>query len=194
MPLYMAHTCPRAVKMSQSCGLRFSGATGQQQRSPLLARTPSSRASRAQRLSVQAGNTSGGPQATPLLWAAPAGCATPYSHRGHAASSAGCMRQALLVKLPQCVQHACCTTCSTRALFPFAAITATKPAMPAAEVAMGIWGTKAGMTQIFTPEGLSLSATVIALEDGNKVTQVRSKSCTPAMLLSLCQNQDGVVL
>eukprot|EP00891_Asterochloris_glomerata_P007165 jgi/Astpho2/7165/Aster-01486 len=44
--------------------------------------------------------------------------------------------------------------------------------MPAAEVAMGIWGTKAGMTQIFTPEGLSLSATVIALEDGNKVTQV----------------------
>ena len=59
---------------------------------------------------------------------------------------------------------------------------------------MGIWGTKAGMTQIFTPEGLSLSATVIALEDGNKVTQVRSKSCTPVMLPGLCQKHHGAAL
>ena len=59
---------------------------------------------------------------------------------------------------------------------------------------MGIWGTKAGMTQIFTPEGLSLSATVIALEDGNKVTQVRSKRCMPAVLVDLCQTQHGAGL
>ena len=39
---------------------------------------------------------------------------------------------------------------------------------------MGMFGTKAGMTQIFTPEGLSLPATVIALEDGNVVTQVHT--------------------
>lgn len=39
---------------------------------------------------------------------------------------------------------------------------------------MGMFGTKAGMTQIFTPEGLSLPATVIALEEGNVVTQVHT--------------------
>ena len=39
-------------------------------------------------------------------------------------------------------------------------------------VSMGVWATKAGMTQIFTPEGLCLPATVLALEDGNIVTQV----------------------
>ena len=76
MPLYMAHTCPRAVKMSQSCGLRFAGAAGQQQGTSLLARTPSNRTGRAQRLSVQAGNTSGRLWATPLLWAARTGGAT----------------------------------------------------------------------------------------------------------------------
>ena len=37
---------------------------------------------------------------------------------------------------------------------------------------MGVWATKAGMTQIFTPEGLALPATVLALEEGNIVTQV----------------------
>lgn len=37
---------------------------------------------------------------------------------------------------------------------------------------MGLWATKAGMTQIFTPEGLCLPATVLALEEGNIVTQV----------------------
>ena len=42
------------------------------------------------------------------------------------------------------------------------------------EAGMGMFGTKAGMTQIFTPEGLSLPATVIALEDGNVVTQVHT--------------------
>ena len=40
---------------------------------------------------------------------------------------------------------------------------------------MGMFGTKAGMTQIFTPEGLSLPATVIALENGNVVTQVHTE-------------------
>ena len=37
---------------------------------------------------------------------------------------------------------------------------------------MGVWATKAGMTQIFTPEGLALPATVLAMEEGNIVTQV----------------------
>lgn len=44
----------------------------------------------------------------------------------------------------------------------------------AGEAGMGMFGTKAGMTQIFTPEGLSLPATVIALEEGNVVTQVHT--------------------
>lgn len=39
---------------------------------------------------------------------------------------------------------------------------------------MGMFGTKAGMTQIFTPQGLALPATVIALEEGNVVTQVHT--------------------
>ena len=42
----------------------------------------------------------------------------------------------------------------------------------AAPVGMGVWATKAGMTSIFTPEGLCLPATVLALEEGNIVTQV----------------------
>ena len=37
---------------------------------------------------------------------------------------------------------------------------------------MGVWATKAGMTSIFTPEGLCLPATVLALDEGNIVTQV----------------------
>lgn len=40
------------------------------------------------------------------------------------------------------------------------------------EAGVGLFGTKAGMTQIFTKEGLALPATVIALEEGNIVTQV----------------------
>lgn len=42
------------------------------------------------------------------------------------------------------------------------------------EAGVGIFGTKAGMTQIFTKEGLALPATVIALEEGNIVTQVKT--------------------
>ena len=42
------------------------------------------------------------------------------------------------------------------------------------EAGIGMFGTKAGMTQIFTPEGLAISATVIALEEGNIVTQVHT--------------------
>jgi ribosomal protein L3 len=33
-------------------------------------------------------------------------------------------------------------------------------------------GTKAGMTTVFTPEGLAVPCTVIALEEGNIVSQV----------------------
>ena len=43
-----------------------------------------------------------------------------------------------------------------------------------AEVGVGLFGTKAGMTQIFTADGLAVPATVIALEDGNIVTQVKT--------------------
>ncbi len=39
---------------------------------------------------------------------------------------------------------------------------------------MGLFGTKAGMTQIFTPEGLATGGTVIAFDSGNKVTQLRT--------------------
>lgn len=42
----------------------------------------------------------------------------------------------------------------------------------AAAAGMGVWATKAGMTSIFTPEGLCLPATVLALDEGNIVTQV----------------------
>lgn len=37
-----------------------------------------------------------------------------------------------------------------------------------------MFGTKAGMTQIFTPDGLALPATVIAFEEGNIVAQVKT--------------------
>ena len=43
-----------------------------------------------------------------------------------------------------------------------------------AEVGVGLFGTKAGMTQIFTADGLAVPATVIALEDGNIVTQLKT--------------------
>jgi hypothetical protein len=42
------------------------------------------------------------------------------------------------------------------------------------EVSVGLFGTKAGMTQIFTDDGLALPATVIALEEGNVVTQIKT--------------------
>lgn len=42
------------------------------------------------------------------------------------------------------------------------------------EVSVGLFGTKAGMTQIFTNDGLALPATVIALEEGNVVTQIKT--------------------
>ncbi len=42
------------------------------------------------------------------------------------------------------------------------------------EVGVGLFGTKAGMTQIFTPDGLALPATVIALEEGNVVAQIKT--------------------
>lgn len=42
------------------------------------------------------------------------------------------------------------------------------------EVSVGLFGTKAGMTQIFTSDGLALPATVIALEEGNVVTQIKT--------------------
>lgn len=42
------------------------------------------------------------------------------------------------------------------------------------EVSVGLFGTKAGMTQIFTDDGLALPATVIALEEGNVVAQIKT--------------------
>lgn len=39
---------------------------------------------------------------------------------------------------------------------------------------VGIFGTKAGMMSFFTEDGLCLPATVIALEEGNYVTQVKT--------------------
>ena len=42
------------------------------------------------------------------------------------------------------------------------------------EVGVGLFGTKAGMTQIFTADGLAVPATVIALEEGNVVVQVKT--------------------
>eukprot|EP00959_Pyramimonas_sp_CCMP1952_P306287 6410380-Pyramimonas_sp.AAC.1 len=41
------------------------------------------------------------------------------------------------------------------------------------EAGVGLMGNKAGMTQIFTEAGVSVPVTVIALGDGNVVTQVR---------------------
>jgi large subunit ribosomal protein L3 len=43
------------------------------------------------------------------------------------------------------------------------------------EGGVGIFGTKAGMMTYFTPEGLAVPATVIALEEGNMVTMVRTR-------------------
>jgi large subunit ribosomal protein L3 len=40
--------------------------------------------------------------------------------------------------------------------------------------AMGVLGTKAGMMSFFTADGLCVPATVIALEEGNVVTQVKT--------------------
>jgi hypothetical protein len=37
---------------------------------------------------------------------------------------------------------------------------------------VGVFGNKAGMTQLFTPEGLCVPVTVIAIQAGNVVTQV----------------------
>lgn len=43
-----------------------------------------------------------------------------------------------------------------------------------AEAGVGIFGTKAGMMTFFTPEGAAVPATVIALEEGNVVTMVKT--------------------
>ncbi|KAK3274303.1 Plastid ribosomal protein L3, imported to chloroplast, large ribosomal subunit [Cymbomonas tetramitiformis] len=42
------------------------------------------------------------------------------------------------------------------------------------EAGVGIYGDKAGMTQIFTEDGKALAVTVISLADGNVVTQVKT--------------------
>ena len=38
---------------------------------------------------------------------------------------------------------------------------------------VGVFGNKAGMTQIFTDDGLCVPVTVIAVKDGNYVSAVR---------------------
>jgi len=43
------------------------------------------------------------------------------------------------------------------------------------EAGVGIFGTKAGMMTYFTPDGAAVPATVIALEEGNMVTMVKTK-------------------
>mmetsp|Transcript_33999 Transcript_33999/g.74398 ORF Transcript_33999/g.74398 Transcript_33999/m.74398 type:complete len:281 (-) Transcript_33999:356-1198(-) len=43
------------------------------------------------------------------------------------------------------------------------------------EAGVGLMGNKAGMTQIFTEEGVSVPVTVISLNDGNVVTQVKTE-------------------
>eukprot|EP00877_Chromochloris_zofingiensis_P014890 jgi/Chrzof1/9655/Cz04g11050.t1 len=43
------------------------------------------------------------------------------------------------------------------------------------EAGVGIFGTKAGMMSYFTEDGLCIPATVIALEEGNVVTMVKTK-------------------
>lgn len=45
----------------------------------------------------------------------------------------------------------------------------------AAEAGVGIFGTKAGMMTYFTEDGLCVPATVIALEEGNVVTMVKTQ-------------------
>ena len=77
-----------------------------------------------------------------------------------------------------------CRGCGTRLAAPLQQRSAALPRRaPAsrlavhartAEVGVGLFGTKAGMTQIFTADGLAVPATVIALEDGNIVTQVKT--------------------
>ncbi len=41
------------------------------------------------------------------------------------------------------------------------------------DVGVGAFGSKAGMTQVFTKDGLCVPVTVIAVREGNVVTQVR---------------------
>ena len=41
------------------------------------------------------------------------------------------------------------------------------------DAGVGAFGSKAGMTHVFTPEGLCVPVTVIAVREGNVVTQVR---------------------
>jgi hypothetical protein len=46
------------------------------------------------------------------------------------------------------------------------------------DAGVGVFGNKAGMTQLFTDEGLCVPVTVIAVQAGNVVTQVRTPSTT----------------
>ena len=46
------------------------------------------------------------------------------------------------------------------------------------DAGVGVFGNKAGMTQLFTDEGLCVPVTVIAVQAGNVVTQVRAPSTT----------------
>ena len=46
------------------------------------------------------------------------------------------------------------------------------------DAGVGVFGNKAGMTQLFTDEGLCVPVTVIAVQAGNVVTQVRTPSMT----------------
>lgn len=47
------------------------------------------------------------------------------------------------------------------------------------EAGVGVYGTKAGMTQVFTRKGNSVPVTVISLGEGTFVTQVRETKRAP---------------
>lgn len=68
-----------------------------------------------------------------------------------------------------CLRHQCAPQTAAHQRRPLRSlqIVARSP-----EAGVGIWGTKAGMTQIFQTDGTRVPVTVISLEAGNIVTQV----------------------
>lgn len=70
-----------------------------------------------------------------------------------------------------CLRHQCAPQTAAHQRRPLRSlqIVARSP-----EAGVGIWGTKAGMTQIFQTDGTRVPVTVISLEAGNIVTQVKT--------------------
>ena len=57
------------------------------------------------------------------------------------------------------------------------------------DAGVGAFGSKAGMTQVFTEDGLCVPVTVIAVREGNVVTQVRIRG----IFLCVCARARGRV-